>query len=165
MPGGMLLFELLRDDGDNGSDAAEWYVKVHFASQSYEQQRNATDLRNAAREPARQPDQVFVVIPDCTSGPESSCPLADFRALCLGAMRKECVSTVDANALWPVDAPETAGLKTSGIVGVGIGSFVVGAALVFGASRGSRRASPALLEAPLVVASEDTPPVSDRAPL
>ena len=72
-------------------------------------------------------------------------------------MRKECVSTVDADALWPVSAPEAAGLKTSGIIGVGIGSFVAGAALVFGASRG-RRASSAL-EAQLIVASEGGRPV------
>ena len=43
--------------------------------------------------------QVFVTIPECSSGPESSCSLAQLRTLVLKTIRTECVSTVDVKDL------------------------------------------------------------------
>ena len=96
MPGGMLTFDLMtEDDNDNDGSSVQYYLRVSFVSQSYFQQRTAAPLTGAAP----QPDSVFVTIPECATGPQGTCPLEDFRALVLNAIRSECVSTVPVGSL------------------------------------------------------------------
>ncbi len=89
MPGGMLAFEILRDK------ASAAFVRASFVSQSYSQQRISAPLTGGAPPP----DQVFVTIPECATGPQATCPLDDFRTLVLRAIRHECVSTVPVEDL------------------------------------------------------------------
>ena len=92
MPGGMLGFEILSD----GAAAPNYYLNVTFTSQSYAQQRAASPLTGGG---AAAPDSVFVTIPECATGPQGTCPLADFRNLVLRAIRDECVATVPVGDL------------------------------------------------------------------
>ena len=111
MPGGMLTFQLYTADGDEKAAAAavskrrkgkkgsgfrgkgaaadkddEFFVKVFFSSQTYTQQRNVAKLG-----PGDAPDHVFVSIPGCNHGPESSCPYSQFVSIAQDAIREECV--------------------------------------------------------------------------
>ena len=81
--------------GATQSAASRFFLKVFFSSQTYSQMRHAEDLLP----PAKPPSRVYVTIPECSDGPEGSCPLEGFRALVLRSIRKECVSTVDVTAL------------------------------------------------------------------
>ena len=138
---------------------------MYFTSQSYAQQRNASDLVGNASgsgsgSGSGPPDKVFVTIPDCSSPEhEGACPLSAFRALCLGALRRECVSTVDVAALWPdaPPAPAPAGLPVAGVVGVGVGALAVGTALAVAGYRTKRRTPSSAMHAPLVPATADAP--------
>jgi len=79
-PGSMLGFQLLQDE------AAEWYIKLHFFSQSMDQQRYAAPLNQTAP-----PSCAEVIIPDCYGGPELSCAVKDFQKLVSQSVRQECV--------------------------------------------------------------------------
>jgi hypothetical protein len=97
MPGGMLTFQLYTaDEGEQlamfgtrrkgkGHDD-NFFVKVFFSSQTYMQQRNVAKLG-----PDDAPDHVFVSIPSCNHGPNSSCPYSQFKKIAQAAMREECV--------------------------------------------------------------------------
>jgi len=92
------------DDGSAGGRRSEppaataagkqYFVKIFFMSQSYDQQRHATPL--TAADPA---SRAFALIPSCASGPELSCPFPDFKRLVLSVVRRECVRLVDPSVL------------------------------------------------------------------
>jgi 4-phytase/acid phosphatase len=81
-PGGMLRFELLRDEAHNR------FIKIYFESQSYTQQRKASPLGGDDL-----PDRSFIAIPRCASGPEGSCPFETFKAVAGEALDPKCVQT------------------------------------------------------------------------
>jgi hypothetical protein len=93
-PGGMLRFELARQapaQQGGGGELTEWFVRVYFESMSMEQQR---DVEHALRPGKNEPDRVFVAIPGCSMGPESSCPLGKLQEMILAAVEPSCVETV-----------------------------------------------------------------------
>ena len=63
-----------------------WYVKVHFQTQSMSQMRTAQVLNSS-----NPPDCAPAVMPTCNSGPDLSCPVAQFKAIVLAAIRSECL--------------------------------------------------------------------------
>lgn len=87
-PGGFLRFELCRQQG-----AGQWFVKVFFESMSMSQQR---DVGRALDARDNRPDRVFVAVPGCTDGPESSCPLQRFKHIVFAMIEPNCVETVKA---------------------------------------------------------------------
>ena len=85
-PGGMIGFHLLQGDTKEGDVDGAWYVKVHFQTQSMSQMRTAQVLNSS-----NPPDCAPAVMPTCNSGPDLSCPVAQFKAIVLAAIRSECL--------------------------------------------------------------------------
>jgi len=80
-PGAMLGFKLLQDERQG-----KWYIKLYYHTQSMGQMRSIAPL-NATSPPGYAP----VILPECTSGPEESCPVAEFQQLVSQRIRSECV--------------------------------------------------------------------------
>eukprot|EP01064_Diplonema_japonicum_P023117 TRINITY_DN33568_c0_g1_i1.p1 TRINITY_DN33568_c0_g1~~TRINITY_DN33568_c0_g1_i1.p1 ORF type:complete len:499 (+),score=80.79 TRINITY_DN33568_c0_g1_i1:50-1546(+) len=77
-PVGMLVFEVLKE-------GEMYYVKTYAEAQHPEQLRNLEELT-----PESPPDRVFVSIPECVHGPESSCPVKDFVAIIYETILDTC---------------------------------------------------------------------------
>jgi len=83
-PGSMLGFGLFQDSTDQA-----WYLKVGLSTQSYDQMRYLTPLNGT-----NPPGFASVLIPECYSGPELSCPVASFQKLVARIVKMECVKSL-----------------------------------------------------------------------
>jgi len=83
-PGSMLGFKLLQDQVQG-----KWYVKLYLHAQSMNQMRTVAAL-NASSPPGCAP----VLLPGCTSGPDLSCPVAEFQQLVSQRIRSECLHSL-----------------------------------------------------------------------
>jgi len=83
-PGSMLGFALFQDSTDQA-----WYLKIGLSTQSYDQMRFLSPL-NATHPAGYAP----VLIPECCSGPDLSCPVKDFQKLVAHVVKTECLKSL-----------------------------------------------------------------------
>ena len=112
--GQMLEIELLKANGTG-------FVRLYETAMTYQHQR-AGEVTG--------PDpvsRVFVVIPGCSHGPESTCPLADFKALMLREVDADCATTVDASVLQQQDGSSGMRISTGSLVAIVLACLFAGA--------------------------------------
>jgi len=110
--GQMLEIELLRAN-ETG------YVRLFETAMSYPDQRAGA---------VTGPDpvsRVFVVIPGCSHGPESTCPLVDFKALVLREVDASCATTVNPSVLEPAGGNDL-NLTAGGVGGIVLACLFAG---------------------------------------